>query len=389
MSELHPHHESYAKQQEILERVLQPQPTLIAIEGGPCGGKSTLLAEIERQAATIDRPIVIIPEVATPKIKEWEYKTGKKIPSLARYERAEYLRFQQDILEGIIAQIAEKQIEYAGTDAIIIIDRCDIGAYVTATEHEAILQNIGKGTSPLHERVDRVYYLPSVAREDREKYALLKHTNAGRYEDAEAATATCEANLQAVAGHPELHVAWGGDFAEKMKRVTHSILQPELEGEIKQSIVHPDAVDLLGESEVLCMHGITQSYHELGGQEFRLRKQTNLAAHHYFLTIKQGAGPLRTEIQRRLTSEEYGLLREAPRIGNELYKTRYTFLDAVADDQGRRRLWTADTYEKPYITRWHLETDIETPTEADELDVLYAGIRQRITTTARDLIFIE
>lgn len=389
MSELYPTNEYKPSQRELLETLLQPQPAVVAIEGGPCGGKSTLLAEIERQAEAIDRPVVIIPEVATPKISEWEEKTGKKIPELAANDRPEYLQFQQAILEGIVTEIEDKKAAYKGTDAIIIIDRCDIGAYVTLNEHSAILQTIGKKVPPLHEYVDRIYYLPSVAREDPDKYDKLEHTNTRRYEKAEVAIATCEANIWAVAAHPELHVAWGGNFAEKMRRVTQGVLQPELEGEIKQSMPHPDAVDLIRKSEILCMHGITQSYHVVDGCEFRLRKQTSLAAHHYFLTLKQGTGAIRTEIQRRITAEEYNLLREAPQVGNELYKTRYTFLDAVADSTGRRRLWTADTYEKPNIPRWHLETDVETEAEAEELDILYAGVRERITTGARELIFIE
>jgi len=387
MSELHLHNEPYVRQQELLEKLLQPQPTVIAIEGGPCGGKSTVLAEIERQAEGIDRPVVIIPEVATFSIEELK-RTGHTVPELAQNNRPAFLEFQQNILAGIITEIEAKKDEYRYANAIIVIDRCDIGAYVTPEEYRIILDNLEKETSPLHEYVDRVYYLPSVAREDPKKYEALKHTNTERYEEADTAIATCEANLWAVAAHPELHISWGGEFTEKMRRVVQGILQPELEGEIKQAVSHPDAVDILGASEVLCMHGIYQSYHKLQGQEFRLRKQQSLGARSFFLTIKQGEGVLRTEIQRRITADEYKVLQQAPRLGNELYKTRYTLLD-TADSDGRRRLWNADTYEQPPIPQWHFETDVETEAEADELDLLYEGIRKRITTSARDLIYME
>lgn len=375
------------QQRELLEKLLQPQPTVIAIEGGPCGGKSTLLAEVERQAEESKRPVVIVHEVATPHIGELR-KKGISVPELAQNNRPEYVQFQQGILEGIVAEIESKKAEYQGTNTIIIMDRCDIGAYVTPDEHKRILKNMGKEVAPLHEYVDQVYYLPSVACEDSAKYAALKNTNTKRYEDAEAAIATCQANLWSVAAHPELHVAWGGDFGEKMRRIARSILQPELEGEIKQAVSHPDAVGILSESEVLCMHGIYQSYHKLDGQEFRLRQQTSLGARHFFLTIKHGTGALRTEIQRSITAEEYGLLRQSPQLGNELYKTRYTFLDS-ADREGRRRMWTADTYEWPAIPQWHFETDVETEVEADELSLLYEGTRRRITTSAKDLIYME
>jgi len=387
MSELHPNNETYVNQQELLERLLQPQPTVIAIEGGPCGGKSTLLAEIERQAEGVNRQVVIIPEVATPHIEELK-RAGFTVPELAQNNRPGFLEFQQNILAGIIAEIEAKKDEYKDTDAIIVMDRCDIGAYVTPEENKLILRNLERVISPLHEHVDKIYYLPSVAREDPEKYDRLKHTNTGRYEEAGAAIATCEANLWAVSAHPELHISWGGEFAEKMRRVAQSILQPELEWEIKQSVSHPDAINILEVSEILCMHGIYQSYHELQGQEFRLRKQQSLGARSFFLTIKRGEGVRRTEVQRRITADEYEMLRQVPRLGNELYKTRYTLLD-TPDGDGRRRLWNADTYEQPYIPRWHFETDVETEAEADELDLLYKGIRKRVTTSARDLIYID
>lgn len=389
MSELYPSSEYKLTQRELLEKLLQPQPTVVALEGGPCSGKSTLLAEIERQSETIDRPVVIIKEVATPKISEWEEKTGKKIPELAANDRPEYLRFQQGVLEGIVTEIETKKAECEGTNAVIIIDRCDIGAYVNPYEHGVLLRNIGKEASPLYEYADRVYYLPSVAREDPGKYAVLKSTNGQRYEEADAAIATCEANLYAVSAHPELHVSWGGDFTEKIQRIAQNILQPELEGEIKQVVLPAEAAEIVENSDVLYVHEIAQSYHVLDGQEFRLRAHLNTPTRHRYVTIKQGEGAVRTEIQRRITESEYDFLYKVPRLGNELRKGRYVLLDSVVESNGQRRLWNADTYERPNIPQWHFETDIETELEADELSLLYKGVRRRTAISARDLIYME
>lgn len=390
MSELRPSLE-YQQQEMLLERLLQPQPTVVAIEGGPCGGKSTLLAEIEAQAAEMERSVIVIPEAIDPYHKALR-EAGTSIPELAQYNRPAFLHIQAMVLGDTITRIEQKRQELAGTDAIIVADRADIGAYITPEEHGAILKGLGKQIPPIYEYVDHVYYLPSVAQESPEKYKALKNTNPGRFENTEEAQATCRRNLRSVAAHPELHIAWGGDFTAKMNRVAKSILTPDEEKEIKQGVSTAGAVKALEEAsktgDILAVHDIVQSYHVLRGQEFRLRTQKSNGIAHHFLTVKSGDGIVRREVQRRITTTDYELLRQVPRIGNELHKTRAIFLDPWVNNGGQRRLWSADKYHRPDLTVWHFETDVESEQEAQELDLLYAGIRDRIKGGAKDLVFI-
>jgi thymidylate kinase len=391
MGETLPH--EYQEQQKLLESLLRPHPTVIGLEGGPCGGKSTLLAEVERQAVETGRKVVVLGEAATPRIAALEAE-GKSVPGIAKNDRSAYLQFQENILVDTIQNLENALSQHAHTDAVIIMDRCDIGAYVSIEEHRAILGKLGRKVAPMHEYVDQLYYLPSVARVQPEQYEALQRTNYVRYEDTDQAVARCKDNLDAVHDHPELHVVWGGDFNQKIQKAVQAILSPEHESEIKRTMPNREAFRAIGNSlnqgNLLVVHHINQSYHVLGGQEFRLRIiSSQYGRTSYFLSIKEGEGTLRKETQRRLNPEEYMFLRETPQIGKELCKRRHVFLDMPRVGTTERRLWFADEYDTPRLKEWHFETDIAPGENIEELQVLYGGVLQQTDISARDLIFIE
>jgi hypothetical protein len=285
------------------------------------------------------------------------------------------LAFEADVLSTIISDIKEAVAAFEGTDAIIVADRTDIAAYVSPDEYKHILKLIGLERSPILDIVDQLYYLPSVALEDPSKYEGLKATNPARYETLEHAQATCRANLASVVRHPELHVAWGGfeDFGAKIESLANAILHPEREAEIKLKPSHPNrrtVEHMLEQSEVLTTASIKQSYHELDGICFRLRK--TITDHNevlYAFAIKTGEGLQRQEIARRLTESDYLCLAEAKKIAPPLEKTRYSFLhrDVPSIDQPRvlpaKRLWVADRYFDRRLDEWSLETDVHSEAE--------------------------
>jgi hypothetical protein len=390
MSEL-PHDPEYQKQRELLEELMAPQPVVIGLEGGPCSGKTTLTNEIAAQAERLDRPFVALPEAATHHIEK-VMAEGKTIPELAAHDRPGYLEFQRDVLRTIVTNIERAKTVHAGTNAILLIDRPDIGAYVTPDEYRQVLDELGYAKAPIHALVDKLVFLPSVASEQPALYADLRTTNRARYEtSADEAAAVCAANLRAVQTHPELEVAWGGEFTEKIKHLAAMVLQPELEGEIKQGVPNADAEAFIRKAiqngNLLNILTIGQSYHDLGGQEFRLRQSSgDDGGMHYYLTIKTGEGAFRHELQRALAEDEYELLQRAKRIGNALLKLRHVVLDD-ADESGRRRLWFADRYIEPELPEWHFETEVKDDTELEELTARYGTARRRVTESAKALIF--
>lgn len=392
MNEHSPRHD-YQPQTELLEHLLQPQPTVIGIEGGPCSGKTTLLNEVARQAVQMDRTVAVLPEAASEHIARL-HAEGRNVGELAANNRPAYLAFQKDIMRTIVDNIREAQQQHAGTDAVIVADRADIGAYVTAAEHREIYGSIGLAKPPIHTLVDQLIFMPSVACEEQpDLYGRLRLNNDARLEaTSDEAARVSNANLRAVRAHPELHVDWGGNFEAKIRRLAALVLQPEIEGEIKFEADRCEADELLirrNAASWLSQKDITQSYHRVDGQAFRLRESYEVHKEDYgdfFFTVKTGEGAFRREIQRRLTQSEYILLKATPREGNELHKRRFSVLDGP-DETGHQRQWFGDEYSAPLIAERYLETAVHDQAEYDKVAKQYRWLGMCTTKSAKSLIF--
>lgn len=377
------------QQRDLVEGLLAPQPTVIGLEGGPCSGKTTLSAAIAAGAAEIGRPVVIVPEAASEHLARLS-ASGRTLGELAVHDRPAYVAFERDVLGTIIARLEQTRQAHVGTDAIVVADRVDIGAYVSHAEHRQLFTHFGLWRPPMYDLVDKVIFLPSVASERPDLYGDLRGTNKDRVEvSADVAAGVCAANLQAVRRHPELQVAWGGDFGNKIRRLAEAVLHPEVEGEVKLGVSPAEAKAFLDKAAqtggLLNDMTIYQSYHQLGGQEFRLRESTSVEGTDRFFTVKTGQGALRRELQRTLNQEQLTLLGRAQRLGRTLVKQRFVVLDDSQPD-GRRRLWYADNYRSPGIDEWHFETEVEDEAEAKQIAAQYPT-RRRITESAKELIF--
>lgn len=364
---------------ELLESLNAPQPTVIAFEGGPCGGKTTIVNRLAVLQDT-DRPIVVVPEAATPHIMKLAEK-GISIPDLAAHDREGFLALEADILQSIVTNTEETKQLWQGTNAIILTDRSDIGAYVTPAEYSDILTTIGRTVPPHLELVDKMVYLPSVAREDAARYTALMETNEARYESPEDAIATCVRNLGAVAMHPELSIYWGGSFETKTERVMDDVLHHEREVEAKYTmdldiISYENAeylVNALGRKKLGSL-AIHQSYHNFEDHEFRLRHTMTEAGHSvYHYTVKTGIGDVRHEKQRLICPETYEALKHAPSSG-ELTKIRHRYLmKAPIRENGRRILMTADFYPERQLCQLELEGITAEETASIDLPGFYRG----------------
>lgn len=376
-TQLHPERRYYQEQRELLEKLQRPQPTVVAIEGGPCSGKTTLVNRLVRESESGGRPVAVLPEAATRHITKLS-EAGIDIGWLAQHDREGFLAFERDVLRTILEDVEAAKAAYAGTDTILVADRMDIGAYVSQYEYEQILAALGEEMPPIMRHADKVVYLPSVAQEAPELYEGLKSTNAARYESLEQAIGTCEANLWAVARHPELSVFWGGfdTFEDKMAAASDAVLHPESEKEVKfrpRPGSHNAAELVIASSDLVASAYIDQSYHRMDGTVFRLRvTTTDRDEMVYSFTIKTGEGIERTELQRLISREEYETLRRCPQVGGTLTKERYTLLrnDSGAKDEAagtQKRLWVADKYFDRRLEEWFLEADVHTVEEADGL----------------------
>lgn len=352
----------YREQREAIQQLLKPQPTVIAIEGGPCSGKTTLMERLKNQAG--ERQIVCLPEAATEHILRLA-EQGVDVSHIEQHDRPAWVEFEKAVLGSIVSSIDEARELYADTDAVIVIDRCDIGAYVTEDEYLEIQKDIGLEVPPMLSHVDQLYYLPSVASIDPVIYHRERANNPARLEPLAKAQAVCGRNLEAVGRHPELHIAWGGEFNQTINRLVSSILYPEGEGEIKVK-PHQDSEPtqrFFEKGVVVSQAAIEQTYYELDGTVFRLRRTiTDKGEELFFFTIKTGEGVHRHEVQRRIDSNTFRSLSHCSRVGEPLVKERSMVL---MDDGGtKKRAWALDRYFDRRLPEWNIETDVETDDEA-------------------------
>lgn len=202
-----------------MEQIVQ-QPTVIALEGGPCGGKSTALGYIERAARSHGRMVHVLGEAATDSMVQQQLDTV----TLAQTDRPAYLTFEQQLLATICRGITDYRQRFQDNNAIIVTDRCDIAAYVSADEYLTIVHALGYERSPHLSLVDTIIYLPTLAHHDPGAYEHYMHQNSARYESAAAARLTCDANLASLQRHPGLVVADEHNFEQRMQHVVSIVL---------------------------------------------------------------------------------------------------------------------------------------------------------------------
>lgn len=202
----------------------ETRPFTVALEGGPCGGKSTASEYIARRAAQLGARLVVLPEVATGFINEKQVD----VPWLAQNKRAEFIDLETELLDLILSGIKQAQQHEAGKDSIILADRCDVAAYVEPQEYVEITRRLGYTNAPHLTLVDKIAYMPSLAHHDPMRYEQLMSTNGARYEDAAEARATCDRNKQTMDMHPGFEVFDEHNFDVRLNRVASSVLSREI-----------------------------------------------------------------------------------------------------------------------------------------------------------------
>jgi len=327
----------YDYQREVFHRIISPQPTVIAIEGGPCSGKTTLLNELGRISENYPRPIILIPEVATEHLANLA-QSGIEFVNLMNNDHPAFIEFETNILRSIIETISTAKDQYAGSDAIIVVDRVDIKPYLSHKDFELIKQSLDLSVSPVLGMADKIIYLPTVAKTSSETYEALVATNSTRYEDADQAIATCDRNLASASINPEFSVYADHDFQTRIDNALHDILNPEQETETKFKCI--DDIDFsqcqnqIGNltKQYLNRIDIYQSYHQIDEIDYRLRRGKIADQYFYHLAIKQGEGETRRELRRNLSEEEYKTLYRGPHIiERNQHKTRFRYLFEFED----------------------------------------------------------
>ena len=298
----------------------------IVITGGPCGGKSTALGMIRTALEARGYRVFFLPETAT------ELITGGISPA-----NRGRVGFQREFLRRQLEKEQEADDAAQRDPAEKVLILCDRGAadcrsYLSEAEFAEAAAALGRSAAELRDGYDAVFHLTSSAKGASSFYTTAN--NPARTESAEEAAALDDRLMDAWTGNPHLRVIpCYEDFEEKVQTLLAEILaflgEPEpVEIERKFLIGSPDPAWL---ASLPCCRSveIVQTYLKTDdGSEARVRRRGQDGSDLYTHTVKsRSAAMKRTEVERRLTADEYNaLLASADPDRGTIRKTRYCLI---------------------------------------------------------------
>jgi len=280
---------------------------IIAITGGPCGGKTTGLVRLEQMLKDRGYKVLVSPESATKLIMggfhPWEI------------ERAIFQR--QLILDTLMQEerfiTAAREYRKLGHKVVILCDRgvIDGQAYTSgAEEFEGMITDLGLSiNSVCNNRYHAIIHLRTAALGAEEFYTL--ENNGARKETPEEARMFDQKILEAWQRHHHPRVIDNStDFNGKIDRLfaeVCAVLGDPEPLEIEQKFLI-ELFDLAVIPSHMTMSQIVQDYliSPNEGEERRVRARTDDAGTSYFYTIKRKVrAGVRVEIERVIDAEEY------------------------------------------------------------------------------------
>lgn len=195
-------------------------PIKIALTGGPCGGKTTSIQDIEAEFTEKGYRVIIVPEAATILINMGIKPFGNFAIDIIEFQR--YVINLQLKLEDLADHLARETKE----KTIIICDRGipDDRAYVTEDEYLMLLKEFGKRELEVMENYQLTLHLRTAALGKEEFYTLAN--NKARTETIEEAREKDQKALEAWLGHESLRIIGNEtNFEEKKSRVIREIYE--------------------------------------------------------------------------------------------------------------------------------------------------------------------
>ena len=187
----------------------------IALTGGPCAGKTTLLGRLEQLGSIAGHKLIFVPEAATMLVHR-----GLVIGEDVVHFQTETMRLQFEL-----EQTALQEAETAGRPCAIICDRgtLDGAGYCSKEEFDAIAASFGESQASLAKHYDLVLHLVSAAVEAPGAYTT--ENNDARVEKSlEAAIAQEHRTIDAWQSHPNRVIVGSSDsFEHKIQQAIQVI----------------------------------------------------------------------------------------------------------------------------------------------------------------------
>lgn len=300
----------------------------IVVTGGPCAGKTTLMAKAVQALEARGVRVLIVPEAATTLIAGMHI-----VPAAFSMEGFQkYVMDNQFALEAVVDSAA-LEMANQGQNVVVLCDRGKLDglAYVDASVIADILAAWGTNIIEVRDSYDLVVHLVTAANGAEEAYTLSN--NAARSETPEQARALDIRTLNAWTGHPHLAIIGNtGSFQEKITAAIEVIynalgIPVPVERERKFLALMPDIKKLARYNPVASQ--IVQTYlHSSDGVERRVRQRGDGETFSFYYTEKQDLDGLTDRIEREsmISARQYAAyLAQADGRLSPVRKTRYCF----------------------------------------------------------------
>jgi CYTH domain-containing protein/predicted ATPase len=338
----------------------------IAITGGPCGGKTTLLARAKEFLDGRSYKTIVVPEAATELI----VAGFPPRPELWR----DPVAFQEHLLKLTLSR--EAAFEEAARDLVAaapVVLLCDRGApevaaYAGPDEYTGLLKKLGRRPLELLLRYRQAIHMVTAA-DGAEQYYTLAN-NAARSETPARARELDKLTQAAWHGHPHLTIIRNeGSFEMKVRQALSAlsrtlgfrdILWP-LERE-RMFLIRNFRHEFIPDNAV--RRDIWQTYlgEQIAGQERRVRKVLCKHDITYYYTVKVGSKTMgeRDEADEIIEPRRYNdLLGNRDSAYQEVIKTRHSFTYA-------NRYFELDDFRHPVSNLYTVEIENAGPDEVIE-----------------------
>jgi CYTH domain-containing protein/thymidylate kinase len=297
---------------------------VIAVEGGPCAGKTTFLAQTRQWLEKSGIHQINLTETATELINAGA--SPAVLGTIAFQERL--MQYSLD-RENNYLEIAK----HIGKKTVIFCDRgvLDCAAYMGTSPYRAMLERLEYSQSELMHRYQLVLHLVTTADGAEEFYTC--ENNTARRESPEEARELDVKTQEAWYGHPhQVIIDNSTNFAGKMLRARRSlarILHMPEPTEIERKFLFKNFTPELIPESAVAVEIVQEYLVSRDSTERRIRKRTLSAREHsYFYTEKKPTGKSGTRIEKESEISELAYLNLRRNIDPTLKpvnKTRHHF----------------------------------------------------------------
>lgn len=292
----------------------------ICLTGGPCAGKSTALAKIERELTDLGYKVFIIDEVATRLINRGIKPFGDDSINMFEFEQI-ILKHQLKEEESF-----EKVCNMINKKCVILCDRgiYDIKSFLTNKEFDELLKENNLSKLSLMDNYNLVIHMTTAAKGKEEFYTT--ENNKARSEGIKEAIIRDDKCMDAWSFHNNLKIVDNStSFNEKIQRVINYI-KSSLGIENRKQRKYLVEIDEHSYKKFVKVD-IVQYYLETDNDyEMRLRKRTLDDDSTYYVTVKKSNnGKEKIITEEKIDKKIFQRLLEQRKVINMVEKERLCF----------------------------------------------------------------